>query len=110
MRHLLFALGLGAAAGLVIRVVPADLGVTATNGGIAPVAVAATLLVAAWSVLGLARDRLPTGSRTRLLGAGMLPVTMLLAAGPVAGLYFVLWPALVLTPIALVLIARPQNV
>jgi len=107
-----FGIALGVAAGLVARAVPADLGVASLPmaGGVVPSAVAAAVLVFAWMAL-LSWAHVSRAGRTGLLLAvGFLPVAAMLAAGPVAALYFLLWPAIVITPAALVLASRPTNV
>ena len=103
---------LGVAAGLATRSVPADLGVAAVPfvGGVVPMMAAAAFLVLAWLVLFAWAGRRRVGRRGVLLALGLLPVVAMLVAGPVAGLYFLLWPSILFTPAVLVIGSRPSNV
>lgn len=108
---LALGIALGAAAGSVTRLVPMDLGVAAgLLGGMVPMLIAAAVLIAAWSILVRAARLRHAGPRVLLLAVGSLPVAAMLAAGPVAGLYLLLWPAIVVMPAILVVASRPANV
>jgi hypothetical protein len=103
---------LGVVAGLAARAIPGDLGVAAVPfaGGVIPIIVCAAFLVSGWLVLFAWAGRQRVGPRGILLGVGLLPVAAMLAGGPVAGLYFLLWPSILITPAALVIGSRPSNV
>ena len=64
------------------------------------------LLFASWAALAVVSTQSGTNTRAirlaLVLGAGLMPVVAMLAAGPVWGIYGGLWPTLVLTPVALI--------
>lgn len=105
-------LGLGAVAGLATRSLPGDLGAAVVPfvGGVIPMMVAAAFLVLAWLVLFAWASRRRVAPGGVLLAVGLLPVAAMLVAGPVAGLYFLLWPSILMTPAALVIGCRPSKV
>ncbi len=102
---------LGAAAGTATRAVPMDLGVASRRvGGVVPMMDVAAILICAWTLLFIAARRRDAGPRELLLAVGLLPVAAMIAAGPVVGMYLVLWPAIVIAPAILVIASRPSNV